>query len=106
MFVPHLSFLSSIVLITMFGIFSALQICVGVIWCLTPHIIKLHASPGFFGSKNDVDLVSMVDRRFNRELPIESNFIGVIVDALDDAYVSVEWSETQGQDRILIFENK
>ena len=59
-----------------------------------------------YGRPRRVDLVSMVDRRFNRELPIESNYIGLIVDALDEAYVRVEWSETQGQDRILIFENK
>ncbi len=59
-----------------------------------------------YGRPRRVDLVSMVDRRFNRELPIESNFIGLMVDALDEAYVRVEWLDTEGEDRILIFENK
>ena len=59
-----------------------------------------------YGRPRRVDLVSMVDRRFNRELPIQSNYIGLAVDALDKAYVSVEWKEKQGEDKILIFENK
>lgn len=59
-----------------------------------------------YGRPRRVDLVSLVDRRFNRELPIQSNYTGLIVDALDKAYVNVEWEETEGEDRILIFENK
>lgn len=59
-----------------------------------------------YGRPRRVDLVSMVDRRFNRELPIQSNYVGMVVDALDRAYVRVEWAEKEGEDKVLIFENR
>jgi len=58
-----------------------------------------------FGRPRQVELVAMVDRRFNRHLPIQSNYIGLRVDALNEAYVSVEWAEKEGEDRVLIFQN-
>lgn len=59
-----------------------------------------------FGRPDRVDLLTFVDRRFNRELPISANYIGMVVDALDQAYVKVEWEDINGQDRILLFEAK
>lgn len=59
-----------------------------------------------YGRPKHVDMVCMVDRRFNRELPILSNYKGLVVDALDEAYVSVEWKDHEGEDKILIFENE
>ena len=56
-----------------------------------------------YGRPRRVDLVSLIDRRFNRELPIRSNYTGLVVDSVDKAYVSVEWKETHGEDRVLIF---
>jgi len=44
--------------------------------------------------------VVMVDRRFNRHLPIQSDYVGLTIDALDEAYVKVEWKAKDGQDRI------
>jgi pyrimidine operon attenuation protein/uracil phosphoribosyltransferase len=32
----------------------------------------------------------MVDRRFHREIPVRPDYVGVVVDALDDAYVRIE----------------
>ncbi len=60
-----------------------------------------------FGRPRSVELVVMVDRRFNRKLPIRPNYAGIRVDALDQAYVQVEWREqTGGDDRILLFAEK
>lgn len=59
-----------------------------------------------FGRPSRVDLLTLVDRRFNRELPISANYIGMVVDALDQAYVKVEWEDFNGQDRILLFDAK
>lgn len=59
-----------------------------------------------YGRPERVELVALVDRRFNRHLPIQSDFIGVTVDALDDAYVRVEWAEVEGQDQILLLADK
>ena len=53
-----------------------------------------------------VALLVMVDRRFNRHLPIEPDYVGMVVDALDEAYVKVEWREIEGEDRILLFADK
>jgi len=58
-----------------------------------------------FGRPARVELVSLVDRRFNRHLPIQSHYTGVTVDALDEAYVKVEWEEHDGDDRVLLFAN-
>jgi pyrimidine operon attenuation protein / uracil phosphoribosyltransferase len=59
-----------------------------------------------YGRPAQVYLVTMVDRRFNRHLPIQANFKGITVDALDEAYVRVEWAELNGEDKILIFDKK
>lgn len=59
-----------------------------------------------YGRPKSVKLLVLVDRRFNREIPVRPDYIGVSVDALDDAYVRVEWEEVEGQDRILIESKK
>lgn len=56
-----------------------------------------------YGRPERVELLAMVDRRFNRHLPIQSDYIGITVDALAAAYVKVEWEEVEGEDRILLF---
>ncbi len=56
-----------------------------------------------FGRPDKVELLAMVDRRFNRQLPIQCDYTGITVDALDHAYVKVEFDSIDGQDRILLF---
>lgn len=59
-----------------------------------------------YGRPDAVELLVLVDRRFNRELPIQPDYFGIAVDALDEAYIKVRWQETHGDDEILLFENK
>ncbi|MCB0687700.1 MAG: bifunctional pyr operon transcriptional regulator/uracil phosphoribosyltransferase PyrR [Saprospiraceae bacterium] len=59
-----------------------------------------------YGRPDNVELLTLIDRRFNRHLPIASDYVGLTIDALDEAYVKVEWGETSTQDRILLFANK
>ncbi len=59
-----------------------------------------------FGRPRQVELVALVDRRFNRHLPIQSDYVGLTVDAVDEAYVKVEWKEIDGNDKILLYSNK
>lgn len=59
-----------------------------------------------YGRPDAVELLVLVDRRFNRQLPIQADYTGISVDALDQAYVKVRWQETHGEDEILLFENK
>ena len=56
-----------------------------------------------YGRPAQVELLAMIDRRFNRHLPIQCNYSGLVVDALDDAYVKVEWNEVNGKDRIKLY---
>ncbi len=56
-----------------------------------------------YGRPKNVELVSWVDRRFNRHLPIQADYVGVTVDALEEAYVKVEWKEEYDQDRVLLY---
>lgn len=59
-----------------------------------------------YGRPQIVELVALIDRRFNRHLPIRSDYLGLTVDALDEAYVKVEWEHIDGADRVLLFANK
>ena len=56
-----------------------------------------------FGRPNQVELLTLVDRRFNRHLPIKADYTGLTIDSLDEAYVRVEWSSDKNKNRILLF---
>ena len=49
-----------------------------------------------FGRADKIELLVLIDRRFNRDLPVQSDYAGMVVDALDQAYVKVEWKEGGG----------
>lgn len=55
------------------------------------------------GRAGRIELLSMVDRRFNRHLPIKTDYTGIQVDSLDEAYVRVQWEHLEGEDKILIY---
>lgn len=59
-----------------------------------------------YGRPSKVELICLVDRRFNRHLPIQADYIGTTVDALEEAYVLVEWAEIHGEDKVLLFPDK
>ncbi len=55
-----------------------------------------------FGRPNSVELLTLVNRRFSRELPIEPNYVGRTIDILETEKVIVEWNEINGRDRVLM----
>jgi len=59
-----------------------------------------------YGRPQMIELLVLVDRRFNRHLPIQADYTGLVVDALDEAYVKVHWKEVHGADEILFFEKR
>ena len=59
-----------------------------------------------YGRPANVELLALIDRRFNRHLPIAGDYVGLTVDALDEAYVKVEWQESSGHDRVLLYPEK
>ena len=59
-----------------------------------------------YGRPQSVELLVLVDRRFNRNVPIQPDYTGIIVDTLDEAYVQVDWKESEGTDRVTLFPQK
>ena len=58
------------------------------------------------GRPSQVELVAMVERRFQRELSIAPDYLGLSIDALDEAYVRVRWTEVDGRDEVVLYPNK
>ncbi len=57
-----------------------------------------------YGRPQKTELLVLVDRHFNRQVPIQADYFGIRVDALDNSYVKVDWLEEQGVDQVLFFE--
>lgn len=58
-----------------------------------------------FGRPRQVELLVLVDRRYNRELPIKADYVGKRVNTLDSQRVLVEWTEQGAEaDRIWLME--
>ena len=51
-----------------------------------------------FGRPKKIELMVLIDRQYNRELPIEPDYVGMEVNTLESQRVQVEWKE-QGFDR-------
>ena len=58
-----------------------------------------------FGRPSSVELMVLIDRRFSRHLPIQPNYRGQQVDAINEERVRVLWKEKDGEDAVYI-ENK
>jgi pyrimidine operon attenuation protein/uracil phosphoribosyltransferase len=57
-----------------------------------------------FGRPAKVELMTLIDRRFNRELPIQPDYVGFEVDTRANEKVKVEWNDEEGN-KIWILEN-
>ncbi len=55
-----------------------------------------------YGRPNDIQLLVLIDRRFSRDLPIQPDYTGVHVDALEGDKVRVEWREQAKKDTVFI----
>ena len=58
-----------------------------------------------FGRPQHVELLTLVNRRFNRELPIQPDYIGQTVDTIEGVEVKVQWSD-EGQEDCVILQKK
>ena len=59
-----------------------------------------------FGRPEKVELLTLVDRRFSRHLPIEADYIGIKVDTIDSQKVIVNWKETDHEDKVILLSEK
>lgn len=59
-----------------------------------------------FGRPVKVELLTLIDRRFSRQLPIEADYIGIKVDTIDSQKVIVSWKETDQEDKVILLSEK
>lgn len=58
-----------------------------------------------FGRPQEIELLTLIDRRFSRHLPIQPNYRGRQVDAINQEKVKVDWIENDGKDAVYLIGN-
>jgi pyrimidine operon attenuation protein/uracil phosphoribosyltransferase len=58
-----------------------------------------------FGRPSEIELLTLIDRRFSRHLPIQPDYRGRQVDAINDEKVLVNWKETSEEDAVYLIKN-
>lgn len=58
-----------------------------------------------FGRPKHIELLTLIDRRFSRHLPIQPNYRGRQVDAINEERVKVNWKENEGEDSVYLINN-
>lgn len=61
-----------------------------------------------FGRPRNVELLTLIDRKFSRQLPVQADYVGASVDAITSQKIKVKWKHTDGVDEVILFtpENK
>lgn len=59
-----------------------------------------------FGRPKKVELLTLIDRRFSRELPVQPDYIGYAVDTILTQKVKVFWQEIDGKDEVVLLDKK
>ena len=57
-----------------------------------------------FGRPNEIELLTLIDRRFSRHLPIQPNYRGRQVDVINNEKVKVNWKEHDKEDSVYLIE--
>lgn len=55
-----------------------------------------------FGRPREIELLALIDRRFSRHLPIQPDYRGRQVDAINEEEVRVMWKEQEGEDKVYL----
>lgn len=55
-----------------------------------------------FGRPAEIELLTLIDRRFSRHLPIQPDYRGRQVDAINNERVVVKWKDNDGEDEVLL----
>ncbi|PHS63978.1 MAG: bifunctional pyr operon transcriptional regulator/uracil phosphoribosyltransferase [Flavobacterium sp.] len=58
-----------------------------------------------FGRPSEIELLTFIDRRFSRHLPIQPDYRGRQVDAINNEKVKVCWEENDGEDAVYLINN-
>ena len=57
-----------------------------------------------FGRPQEIELLTLIDRRFSRHLPIQPDYRGRQVDVINNEKVKVNWAEQDGEDAVYLIE--
>lgn len=58
-----------------------------------------------FGRPSKIELLTLIDRRFSRHLPIQPDYNGRKVDAINNEHVKVCWQNNDGEDAVYLLKN-
>lgn len=58
-----------------------------------------------FGRPKEIELLTLIERRFSRHLPIQPDYNGREVDAINAERVKVNWIENAGEDCVYLINN-
>jgi pyrimidine operon attenuation protein/uracil phosphoribosyltransferase len=64
------------------------------------------AAVNHYGRPASIELLVLIDRRFNRHLPIHPDYTGLVVDAVDEAYVKVCWKDRCKAQNVMLYSAK
>ena len=56
-----------------------------------------------FGRPSKVELLTFINRKFSRDVPIEPNYVGKAIDTIMSDKVKVLWKETDGEDEVWLY---
>ena len=55
-----------------------------------------------FGRPKKVELLTLIDRRYSRQLPIQPDYVGLVIDSMNTQKVKVFWKEKDGKDEVVM----
>jgi pyrimidine operon attenuation protein/uracil phosphoribosyltransferase len=59
-----------------------------------------------FGRPKKVELLTLIDRRFSRELPVQPDYVGFAVDTILTQKVKVYWKEKDDKDEVVLIDKE
>ncbi|MBY0536355.1 MAG: bifunctional pyr operon transcriptional regulator/uracil phosphoribosyltransferase PyrR [Chitinophagaceae bacterium] len=57
-----------------------------------------------FGRPASVELCTLIDRRFSRQLPIQADYVGKTIDSIISQKVKVYWKQRDGVQQVVLIE--
>jgi len=57
-----------------------------------------------FGRPKNVELLVLIDRHYSRELPVQPDYVGRLVDTIITQKVKVFWQEKDGKDEVVLID--
>jgi len=59
-----------------------------------------------YGRPESIELLVLIDRRFSRHLPIQPDYLGAQIDAVEQEQVNVIWADEQNNSNVVFLEKK